>query len=106
MPAARAVGREGRRRAAVPADRGLAREGARRARPGAALRSFHRRGGARGDPGRAARLLPMSPRRAGFGRKRLTLGERLRAYLIAGLLVTGPIALTFYLAWLFVSMID
>ena len=29
--------------------------------------------------------------------------ERLRAYLIAGLLVTGPISLTFYLAWVFVS---
>jgi uncharacterized membrane protein len=36
----------------------------------------------------------------------MTVAERLRAYLIAGLLVTGPIALTFYLAWLFVSMID
>jgi uncharacterized membrane protein len=32
--------------------------------------------------------------------------ERLRAYLIAGLLVTGPISLTFYLAWVFVSWID
>jgi uncharacterized membrane protein len=39
-------------------------------------------------------------------RPRMTVAERLRAYLIAGLLVTGPIALTFYLAWLFVSMID
>jgi uncharacterized membrane protein len=49
----------------------------------------------------------MSPRRAAFGRrKRLTLAERLRAYLIAGLLVTGPIALTFYLAWLFISVVD
>jgi uncharacterized membrane protein len=39
-------------------------------------------------------------------RRRLTVPERLRAYLIAGLLVTGPIALTFYLAWLFVSVVD
>jgi uncharacterized membrane protein len=39
-------------------------------------------------------------------RRRMTVAERLRAYLIAGLLVTGPIALTFYLAWLFVSMVD
>jgi uncharacterized membrane protein len=39
-------------------------------------------------------------------RPRMTVAERLRAYLIAGLLVTGPIALTFYLAWLFVSMVD
>jgi uncharacterized membrane protein len=36
----------------------------------------------------------------------MTLAERLRAYLIAGLLVTGPISLTFYLAWLFVSFVD
>jgi uncharacterized membrane protein len=51
----------------------------------------------------------MAPRPSpltGKRRKRLTLMERFRAYLIAGLLVTGPIALTFYLAWLFVSMID
>jgi uncharacterized membrane protein len=37
---------------------------------------------------------------------RANLIERLRAYLIAGLLVTGPISLTFYLAWVFVSWID
>jgi uncharacterized membrane protein len=43
---------------------------------------------------------------SGKRRKRLTLAERLRAYLIAGLLVTGPIALTFYLAWLFISAVD
>jgi len=35
-----------------------------------------------------------------------TLAERLRAYLVAGLLVTGPISLTFYLAWVFVSSVD
>lgn len=32
--------------------------------------------------------------------------ERLRAYFIAGILVTGPIALTLYLTWLFVHFID
>jgi uncharacterized membrane protein len=32
--------------------------------------------------------------------------ERLRAYFIAGILVTGPVSLTFYLAWLFVDFID
>jgi uncharacterized membrane protein len=37
---------------------------------------------------------------------RASLAERLRAYLVAGLLVTGPIGLTFYLAWLFVSSVD
>src|SRR5947209_19487140 len=45
--------------------------------------------------------LPSAPRR-----RRMRLAERLRAYLIAGLLVTGPIAFTFYLAWLFVSVVD
>jgi uncharacterized membrane protein len=34
------------------------------------------------------------------------LAERLRAYLIAGLLITGPISLTLYIAWIFVSWID
>jgi uncharacterized membrane protein len=37
-------------------------------------------------------------------RKRVV--DRLRAYLVAGLLVTGPISLTFYLLWLFVSWVD
>lgn len=32
--------------------------------------------------------------------------ERLRAYFIAGILVTGPIALTLYLTWLFIHFID
>jgi uncharacterized membrane protein len=32
--------------------------------------------------------------------------ERLRAYFFAGILVTGPSALTLYLAWLFVHFID
>jgi uncharacterized membrane protein len=32
--------------------------------------------------------------------------ERLRAYFIAGLLVTGPICLTLWLLWVFVSWID
>lgn len=36
----------------------------------------------------------------------LTLGGRLRAYFLAGILITAPIALTFYLAWLFLRFID
>lgn len=32
--------------------------------------------------------------------------ERLRAYFFAGILVTGPIALTLYLTWLFIHFID
>jgi uncharacterized membrane protein len=39
-------------------------------------------------------------------RTRLRLGEHLRAYFLAGILVTGPVALTLYLAWLFVDFID
>jgi uncharacterized membrane protein len=38
--------------------------------------------------------------------RRHRLVERLRAYLIAGLLVTGPISLTLWLLWVFVSWID
>lgn len=34
------------------------------------------------------------------------LAERLRAYFLAGILVTGPTALTLYLTWLFVHFID
>jgi uncharacterized membrane protein len=36
----------------------------------------------------------------------LTLLGRLRAYLFAGILVTAPISITFYLAWLVVSFVD
>jgi uncharacterized membrane protein len=38
--------------------------------------------------------------------RRHRLIERLRAYLIAGLLVTGPICLTLWLLWVFVSWTD
>jgi uncharacterized membrane protein len=34
------------------------------------------------------------------------LVERLRAYFIAGILVTGPLALTVYLTWAFIHFID
>jgi uncharacterized membrane protein len=37
---------------------------------------------------------------------RFRLREHFRAYFIAGILVTGPIALTLYLAWSFVRTID
>ncbi|HXP30049.1 MAG TPA: DUF502 domain-containing protein [Stellaceae bacterium] len=39
-------------------------------------------------------------------RRRSHLMERLRAYFIAGILVTGPIALTLYLVWLFIAFFD
>lgn len=31
---------------------------------------------------------------------------RLRAYFLAGVLITAPISITFYLAWLFISFVD
>ena len=37
---------------------------------------------------------------------RLRLREHLRGYFIAGVLVTGPVSLTLYLAWLFVDFVD
>ncbi len=42
----------------------------------------------------------------GASRPRMSLSQRLRAYLFAGILVTAPIFITFYLAWLFVTFVD
>jgi len=39
-------------------------------------------------------------------RRQMTFSQRLRAYLFAGILVTAPIFITFYLAWLFVTFVD
>ncbi|MFD1623066.1 DUF502 domain-containing protein [Azospirillum griseum] len=39
-------------------------------------------------------------------RERIGLVGRLRAYFLAGILVTAPIAITIYIAWWFVSFID
>lgn len=39
-------------------------------------------------------------------RRQMSLPQRLRAYLFAGILVTAPIFITFYLAWLFVTFVD
>ncbi|MFQ5618469.1 MAG: DUF502 domain-containing protein [Rhodospirillales bacterium] len=38
--------------------------------------------------------------------KKMTLSGRLRAYFLAGILVTAPISITIYLAWLFISFVD
>ncbi len=38
--------------------------------------------------------------------KKMTLSARLRAYFLAGILVTAPISITLYLAWLFISFVD
>ncbi|MCH8236567.1 MAG: efflux RND transporter permease subunit, partial [Proteobacteria bacterium] len=39
-------------------------------------------------------------------RRVLGFGQRTRAYFLAGILVTAPIFLTFYLAWLFIGFVD
>lgn len=36
----------------------------------------------------------------------VTFGQRIRAYFFAGILITAPLAITFYLAWLVISFID
>lgn len=36
----------------------------------------------------------------------LTLGQRVRAYFFAGILVIAPISITLYLAWLFIGFVD
>ncbi|HEY4165072.1 MAG TPA: DUF502 domain-containing protein [Dongiaceae bacterium] len=40
-------------------------------------------------------------RRKGFG-----LGARLRNYFLAGILITAPVGLTIYIAWLFITWVD
>ena len=40
------------------------------------------------------------------GRIRLGFTGRLRAYFLAGILITAPISITFYLAWQFIAFVD
>jgi uncharacterized membrane protein len=49
-----------------------------------------------------------TPTEAGKGAKplRISLLGRIRAYLLAGILVTAPVAITLYLAWAVVDLID
>lgn len=42
----------------------------------------------------------------GLHRPRMSMSQRLRAYLFAGILVTAPIFITFYLAWLIIGFVD
>ena len=39
-------------------------------------------------------------------RHRIGLGARLRNYFLAGILITAPVGLTIYIAWLFISWVD
>ncbi|MBM3601297.1 MAG: DUF502 domain-containing protein [Alphaproteobacteria bacterium] len=50
-----------------------------------------------------ANPLPGAPRRTGF---RASVTARLRAYFLAGVLITAPIGLTMYLAWQFIRFVD
>jgi len=36
----------------------------------------------------------------------LTFAQRMRAYLMTGILVVAPISITFYLAWIFINFVD
>ena len=51
---------------------------------------------------------PRPPRSLGFWREQMQMAlmARLRAYFFAGVLVTAPIGITVYLAWLLVSFVD
>ncbi|HVI91813.1 MAG TPA: DUF502 domain-containing protein [Dongiaceae bacterium] len=49
---------------------------------------------------------PTAPSEAAKGGFHLTLGARLRTYFLAGILITAPIGLTIYLAWLVISFVD
>ncbi len=37
---------------------------------------------------------------------KMGLGGRLRNYFIAGILVTAPVGITLYLAWIFIEFVD
>lgn len=47
-----------------------------------------------------------NPDGRGDGAVHLSLMARLRAYFFAGVLITAPISITFYLAWMFISFVD
>jgi len=49
---------------------------------------------------------PPSPAEQPPAPRRLGLGTRLRGYFLAGVLVTAPIGITCYLAWLFLVFVD
>jgi uncharacterized membrane protein len=49
---------------------------------------------------------PKAPDPKVVDRSRMGLAGRLRAYFFAGILITAPISITFYIAWLFVTFVD
>lgn len=44
---------------------------------------------------------PLAPKKHG-----LSMGTRLRNYFLAGILITAPVGLTIYIAWLFINWVD
>ena len=59
-----------------------------------------------GDDGRAAPAFDKVPAMAAPGSRRLRVWLRLRTYFLAGLVVVGPVALTLYIVWWFITVID
>lgn len=49
---------------------------------------------------------PRHPSHPHLLRERISFASRLRAYFFAGVLVTAPVTITFYLGWVIVSLID
>lgn len=54
-----------------------------------------------GPDGRGTDHVDVTPRR-----HRVSFGVRLRTYFLAGILITAPVGLTVYIAWLFISWVD
>lgn len=55
-----------------------------------------------GSPDELDRLPQSVPHRS----RRVRLAARLRAYFLAGILITAPLGLTIYIAWVFVTWVD
>ena len=41
-----------------------------------------------------------------YKKKALSFPQRIRAYLITGILVVAPVSITLYLAWIFIGFVD
>ncbi len=48
----------------------------------------------------------LDPKETPIKGKRIGFTAKIRAYFLAGILITAPISITFYLAWLFVNFVD
>ncbi len=57
-------------------------------------------------PGTKKKVLLVNPATSKKVEGQMGLVGRLRAYFFAGILITAPISITFYLAWLFITFVD